>query len=158
MAAQIKSANAQNSSLSKEVAQLKQQLAAAQEGTPRGQSQDALLSGSSSGSISHDIFADANRWAGMILRHLLHALWSLLLLLQNVCNLYSQSTLCSGVCRLLAMLKRLLADRVSGYCRRSCLPSLCIWDEGWKPSSNDQTRVHQTWCSFIEHFDCWPGS
>ena len=66
MAAQIKSANAHNASLSKEVTQLKQHLASAQENPPQGQFQDALLSGSSSGSISHDIFADANRWAGLL--------------------------------------------------------------------------------------------
>ena len=61
MAAQMKNANANNASLSKEVALLKRQLAEAQEGTHAGPAQDALLSGSSSGSISNDIFADANR-------------------------------------------------------------------------------------------------
>ena len=68
MAAQIKSANANTASLSKEVASLKRQLAALQEAATGGhvqeasggQLQEALLS-SSSGSISNDIFADANR-------------------------------------------------------------------------------------------------
>lgn len=62
MAAQIKNANANSAALSKEVADLKSQLAAAQGASPRGQLQEALLSqSSSSGSISNDIFADANR-------------------------------------------------------------------------------------------------
>ena len=62
MAAQIKSANTSSASLSKEVTSLKRQLAAFQEAAPGGQLQDALLSqSSSSGSISNDIFADANR-------------------------------------------------------------------------------------------------
>ncbi len=68
MAAQIKSANANTASLSKEVTSLKRQLAALQEAATgghvqeasEGQLQEALLS-SSSGSISNDIFADANR-------------------------------------------------------------------------------------------------
>lgn len=64
MAAQIKNANANSAALSKEVADLKSQLAAAQGASPRGQLQEALLSqSSSSGSISNDIFADANRLA-----------------------------------------------------------------------------------------------
>lgn len=70
MAAQIKSANASTASLSKEVTSLKKQLAALQEAATEGhvqeasegQLQEALLS-SSSGSISNDIFADANRLA-----------------------------------------------------------------------------------------------
>ena len=63
MAAQIKSANANSASLSKEVTSLKKQLAVFQEAAPGGQLQEALLSqSSSSGSISNDIFADANRW------------------------------------------------------------------------------------------------
>ena len=62
MAAQMKNANANGASLSKEVTKLKMQLAAAQESTSGGQLQEALLSqSSSSGSISNDIFADANR-------------------------------------------------------------------------------------------------
>ena len=69
MAAQIKSANANNAALGREVAHLKSQLAGlghASEGltqeAPGGQLQDALLSrSSSSGSIDNDIFADANR-------------------------------------------------------------------------------------------------
>lgn len=68
MAAQIKSANANTASLSKEVTSLKRRLAALQEAptgghaqeTSGGQLQEPLLS-SSSGSISNDIFADANR-------------------------------------------------------------------------------------------------
>ncbi len=62
MAAQIKNANANGASLSKEVASLKKQLAAFQESSSGGELQEALLSqSSSSGSISNDIFADANR-------------------------------------------------------------------------------------------------
>ncbi|DBB05620.1 TPA: hypothetical protein ACH3X1_012239 [Trebouxia sp. C0004] len=70
MAAQIKSANANTASLNKEVTGLKRQLSALQEAATgghvqeasEGQLQEALLS-SSSGSISNDIFADANRLA-----------------------------------------------------------------------------------------------
>lgn len=70
MGAQIKNANANNAALSKELTQLKSQLAAVQgisasgptQEVPEGQLQEALLSqSSSSGSISNDIFADANR-------------------------------------------------------------------------------------------------
>ena len=62
MAAQIKNANANSTALSKQVADLKCQLAAAQGLSPRGQLQEALLSqSSSSDSISNDIFDDANR-------------------------------------------------------------------------------------------------
>ncbi|KAL3142364.1 hypothetical protein ABBQ38_002701 [Trebouxia sp. C0009 RCD-2024] len=67
MAAQIKNANANGAALSKEVADLKCQLAAAQGLSPRGQLQEALLSqSSSSGSISNDIFDDANRLAAQL--------------------------------------------------------------------------------------------
>lgn len=63
MAAQMKSANANGAALSKEVAHLKSQLGISQGSSPRGQLQEALLSqSSSSGSISNDIFADANRY------------------------------------------------------------------------------------------------
>lgn len=63
MAAQIKSANANGAALSKEVAHLRSQLGIAQGSSPQGHLQEALLSqSSSSGSISNDIFADANRY------------------------------------------------------------------------------------------------
>ena len=69
MAAQIKSANSHGAALSKEVASLRSQLASVQSSprgrlqeAPGGQLQEPLLSqSSSSGSISNDIFADANR-------------------------------------------------------------------------------------------------
>ena len=70
MGAQIKNANANNMALSKEMAHLKSQLAAVpmsaaigpSQEVPEGQLHEALLSrSSSSGSISNDIFADANR-------------------------------------------------------------------------------------------------
>lgn len=61
MAAQVKSANANGAALSKEVAHLKSQLGIVEGSALEGQLQEALLSQSSSGSISNDIFADANR-------------------------------------------------------------------------------------------------
>ena len=74
MAAQVKHANANSAALATEIAGLKQQLASAQAAcrlSPasvldqplEGSLQEALLSSSSStfGSISNDIFADANR-------------------------------------------------------------------------------------------------
>lgn len=61
MATQIKSANANGAALSKEVAHLKSQLSTAQGASPRGLQEALLSQSSSSGSISNDIFADANR-------------------------------------------------------------------------------------------------